>query len=155
MNINPEELRQMRRQIEEEAKKDLDALDRVAKLLDRSAAVRQPAIAVEHGSLTTQSDVVIDEPPLQEAAVISPKKPKARARGLWKACRNVLPDLPETFNKNHLLSGLAQTYPQIREAMSDASVRGILERFVIDGYVLRISVGKGNEVSIYQKIVQK
>jgi hypothetical protein len=138
MNLNEQDIERIRQEMEAEHQKDLDALARVAEIVARRNSGNTSRLGAVSSAVS--------------GADQSSKGKGKRAFGLRKAGRKVFSLLPDSFDRRDLAKALERNYPQIAAEMSDASIRGVLESFVKEGFAEVTEKGAGKRASKYRKL---
>lgn len=138
--VNEREVLRLRAQLDAEYKKRVEAIDLVLQML-RSPNGLFPITATQP-----------TPPAKSQPKTVSNTEREPRVRGMLKATRNILNDLPETFTSFQVRDALELARPEFKGRVKLDSLRGVLNTLAVEGYVEQIAAGAGPKPALYKRL---
>jgi hypothetical protein len=140
-----EEVLELKAELDAEYKRQSETLDNFLEMLRR----RRNGVSLLAAIQPSPSPNPVPKP---QPKTDSNTPREKRVRGMLKAMRSILNDMPETFTSFQAKDALEVARPEFKGRIKLDSMRGVLNALIDEGWIKQIEVGVGPKPALYQRI---
>lgn len=148
--MNEQEVLELKAQLEADYKRDSEAIDRVLAMLQRKSGV-SPSAATQQQLIPASVPVPKSKPEANNGTERTP-----RVRGVLKATRELLSQLPSTFTSSEVREKLEEANPKFAGGkIKMDSLRGVLKLLSSEGLIKPVKEASGPNPAVYERVGRK
>jgi hypothetical protein len=141
--VKEEEVLELKAELDAEYKRQSETIDNFLEMLRR----RKNGVSL---LAATQPSPSSPRAPKSRLEANNTERAK-RVRGMLKATRSILNDLPETFTTFQVRDKLEEFRPDFKGRIKLDSLRGTLNQLIDEGLMQQIEEGAGQKPAIYKR----